>query len=143
MPTLIPTWAFDQSDIPDPHGRAARMLRFADILHHPKADGADARPLRSRWQRRIIERIYGPSDENGRRQVKTAFILLPRGARKTTLASVLALGHTIGPEQRPGGQIVSAASDRTQARIAYDEAAEMIRLDDWGYPLPDPGPTSA
>lgn len=126
MPTLIPTWAFSDEPIPDPHGRAARMLRFADLLQHPKADGPDRRPLQSKWQRRIIERIYGPSDATGRRQVSTVFALLPRGARKTTLASVLALGHTIGPEQRPGGQVVSAASDRTQARLAFDEAADMI-----------------
>jgi len=129
MTTLIPTWVFDDSPIPDPHGRAARMLQFADLLRHPKADGPDRRPLKSKWQRRIIERIYGPSDESGKRQVKTVFALLPRGARKTTLASVLALGHTIGPEQRPGGQAVSAAADRTQARIAFDEAADMIRSD--------------
>lgn len=127
--TLIPTWAFDESEIPDPHGRAARMLRFADLLTHPKTTGPDRRPLQSRWQRRIVERIYGPSDESGNRQVKTVFALLPRGARKTTLASVLALGHTIGPEQRPGGQAVAAASDRTQARIAFDEAKDIIQGD--------------
>ena len=130
MGTLIPTWVFDESVIPDPHGRAARMLAFADLLQHPKATGNDRRPLPHRWQRRIIERIYGPSDAAGRRLVSTVFILLPRGARKTTLASVLALGHCIGPAQSPGGQVVSAASDRTQARLAYDEAVSMI--------LPDP-----
>jgi phage terminase large subunit-like protein len=127
--TLIPTWAFDDSPIADPHGRAERMLRFADLLRHPKAVG-DQGPLPNRWQRRIIQRIYGPSTPDGRRQVSTVFMLVPRGARKTTLASVLALGHTIGPEQRPGGQIVSAASDRTQARLAFDEAVSMV--------LPDP-----
>jgi phage terminase large subunit-like protein len=130
MPTLTPTWVSDESVIPDPQGRAARMLAFADLLRHPKATGDDRRPLPHRWQRRIVEKIYGPSDASGRRQVSTVFALLPRGARKTTLASVLALGHTIGPAQTPGGQVVSAASDRTQARLAYDEAVSMI--------LPDP-----
>lgn len=127
---LIPTWAFDDSPIADPHGRAANMLRFADILRHPKTQGEDRRPLRSRWQRRIIERIYGPSTPDGRRQVSTVFMLLPRGARKTTLASVLALGHTIGPEQRAGGQVIAAASDRTQARIAFDESRHMLMADE-------------
>ena len=129
MATHIPTWVFDDSVIPDPDGRAARMLAFADLLQHPKVTGADRRPLQERWQRRIIQRIYGPSAEPGRRQVSTVFILLPRGSRKTTLASVLALGHTIGPAQTPGGQVVSAASDRTQARIAFDEAVSMILPD--------------
>lgn len=130
MPTLIPRWAFDDSVIPDPHGRAARMLQFADLLQQPAAQGEDRRPLTHRWQRRIIEKIYGPSDEHGERLVKTVFILLPRGARKTTLTSVLALGHTIGPAQRPRGQIISAASDTKQARIAFEEAMETIRLDE-------------
>lgn len=130
MATLIPTWAFDDSIIPDPDGRAARMLAFADLLRHPKEIGTDRRPLRQRWQRRIVEKIYGPSTADGRRQVSTVFALIPRGARKTTLASVLALGHTIGPEQRTGGQVVSAASDRTQARLAFDEAVSMILPDE-------------
>lgn len=129
MATIIPSWAFDDSVIPDPQGRAARMLAFADLLRHPAAEGDDKRPLPWRWQRRIVERIYGPSDENGNRLVKTVFMLLPRGARKTTLASVLALAHTIGPAQRPKGQIISAGSDRTQARLAFDEAASMIQAD--------------
>lgn len=129
MPTLIPTWVSDDSEIPDPHGRAARMLQFADLLQHPAATGDDRRPLPYQWQRRIIQRIMGPSNASGEREVRTVFILLPRGARKTTLTSVLALGHTIGPAQRPTGLAISAASDTKQARIAFDEAREMIRLD--------------
>jgi phage terminase large subunit-like protein len=129
LTTLTPTWAFDDSVIPDMHGRAARMLQFADLLRHPKAVGNDRRPLPYRWQRRIVERIFGPTTVDGRREVSTVFALIPRGARKTTFASVLALGHCIGPEQRPGGQVVSAASDRTQARLAFDEASAMISAD--------------
>ncbi len=129
MPTLTPTWASDQSPIPDPHGRAERMLRFVDILRHPASEGEDRRPLPHRWQRRIIERIYGPSDEMGERQVRTVFMLLPRGARKTTLTAALALGHTMGPAQRPRGQVIVAASQRSQAREAFDEAAAMRMQD--------------
>ena len=130
MPTLTPAWAFNDSVIADSQKRAANMLVFADLLQHPKVVGADRRPLPFRWQRRIIERIYGPSDPSGRRQVSTVFALLPRGSRKTTLASVLALAHTIGPAQTPGGQVVVAASERPQARLAFDESVSMI--------LPDP-----
>lgn len=127
--TLTPTWISDKSRIPDPQKRAARMLRFADLLRHPRSSDPDQRLQLTPWQRRIVERIYGPSDEQGNRQVRTVFILLPRGNRKTTLGAVLALGHTIGPEQVIGGQVISAASERSQARIAFDEAAEMIRAD--------------
>lgn len=129
MATTRPDWLFDDSPIDDPHDRAARMLAFADLLRHPKASGPDRRPLQARWQRRLVQRLYGPSDGGGLRQVSTMFVLLPRGARKTALGGVLALGHTIGPEQRPGGQVISAASDREQARLAFNEASAMIQAD--------------
>lgn len=129
MKAIRPEWLFDESPIPDPHGRAARVLAFADLLRHPKAAGRDRRPLRDPWQRRLIQRIYGPSDETGRRATRLVYAELPRGARKTTLASVLALAHTIGPEQRPYGQVVAAAADRTQARLAFDEACAMLKQD--------------
>jgi phage terminase large subunit-like protein len=126
---MRPEWAFDNSPIPDPTGRAARMLRFADLLRHPRSTDPDRRLQLTPWQRRIIEKIYGPSDEHGARLARTVFVLLPRGNRKTTLGSVLALAHTIGPEAITAGQVISAASERSQARIAFDESAEMIRLD--------------
>lgn len=129
-PTILtPTWVFNKTRIPDPKGHAAKMLRFADLLCHPKSEAEDQRLFLAPWQRRIIQRIYGPRDEHGRRAVRKVFVLLPRGNRKTTLGAVLALGHTIGPAQVRGGQVISAASDRSQARIAFDEAAEMLRLD--------------
>lgn len=106
------------------------MLRFVDMLRHPASEGSDRRPIPHRWQRRIIERIYGPSDEHGERQVRTVFMLLPRGARKTTLCGSLALGATIGPGQRPRGQAIVAASQRSQARDAFDEAVAMLNQDD-------------
>ena len=118
--TLTPTWAFDKSKIPDPQKRAARMLRFADLLRHPRSSDPDKRLQLTPWQRRIIERIYGPSDEHGARLARTVFILLPRGNRKTTLGSVIALGSTIGPEQVTGGQVISAASDRSGAGLGRE-----------------------
>ncbi|CAH1662819.1 MULTISPECIES: terminase TerL endonuclease subunit [unclassified Chelatococcus] len=125
-----PAWVFDDSPIPDPDGRAARVLTFSELLRHPKSEAAGQRLVLTRWQRRILSRIYGPSDDAGRRQVRTVFLMLPRGNRKTSLASVIALAHTIGPEQVPAGQVISAASDRSQARIAFDEAKESVLLDE-------------
>lgn len=130
MPTITPTWVFDDTPIPDPAGRAARMLKFVDLLRHPASEGEDRRPVPHRWQRRIIERIYGPSDANGERQVRTVFAMLPRGARKTTLTAALALGHTIGPAQRPQGQAIVAASTREQAEKGFNEAWGFILADD-------------
>lgn len=61
--------------------------------------------------------------------MRTVFLMLPRGNRKTALGAVMALAHAIGPEQRPSGQVILAAGDRGQARIAFEEAREILKMD--------------
>lgn len=125
--STYPEWIFDGSEIPDPMGRGDRAVRWLRALHHPKSL-LPGRPFELHpWQERIVRRIYGPRHPDGTRIVKTVVLLLPRGNRKTSLAAALALLHTIGPERVPGGEVVSAAADRYQARIAYDEAVGIIR----------------
>jgi phage terminase large subunit-like protein len=114
----------------DPTGRAGRMLALARLLRHPKAETPGGRLMLAPWQEDILSRIYAPADEDGRRLIRTVLIMLPRGNRKTSLAAVLAIGHGIGPEARPNGQIVLAASSRGQARIAFDEITGILRMDD-------------
>lgn len=122
-----PTWISDGSDIPDPFGYGERAVRFLRILKHPKSTAPGKAFTLDSWQERIVRRIYGPAHADGRRQVRTVFMLLPRGNRKTSLGAGLALLHTIGPERVAGGQVISAAADRKQARIAYEEALGIIR----------------
>ncbi|TNB46529.1 terminase large subunit [Martelella lutilitoris] len=122
-----PNWIYDGSDIPDPFGYGERAVQFLRALRHPKSrlpGGAfDLTP----WQERIVRRIYGPCHENGRRIVRNVAMLLPRGNRKTSLGAALGLLHTMGPEAVPGGEAIFAASDRKQARIAYDESIGIVR----------------
>jgi phage terminase large subunit-like protein len=122
-----PRWTSDGSDIPDPFGRGQRAVDFLRLLKHPKSTAPGKAFQLDAWQERIVRRIYGPCHPDGRRQVRTVFMLLPRGNRKTSLGAGLALLHTIGPERVPGGQVISAAADRKQARIAYEEAIGIIR----------------
>lgn len=117
--STFPEWIYDGSDIPDPLGFGERAVRFLRMLKHPKS-GKDFQL--DPWQERIVRRIYGPRHDDGRRIVRTVVLLLPRGNRKTSIASALSLLHTIGPERTPGGECIVAASDRKQARIAYEEA---------------------
>lgn len=125
--TTHPTWVFDSSEIPDPFGYGERAVRFLRALKHPK-NPARGNPFQlDRWQERIVRRIYGPRHEDGTRIVRTVVLLLPRGNRKTSLAAALALLHTIGPERHPGGEVISAAADRKQARLAYAEALGIVR----------------
>lgn len=116
------------TEVSDPFGHGERAVRFLRALRHPKS----ALPKRAfqldPWQEDIVRRIYGPRRPDGTRIVKTVVLLLPRGNRKTTLSAALALLHTFGPERVPGGEVLSAASDRKQARIAFEEARGVIEM---------------
>ncbi len=125
--STYPAWVFDDSPIADPMGRGERAVRWLRGLRHPKSLLPGSPFQLDPWQERIVRAIYGPRHADGTRIVKTVVLLLPRGNRKTSLAAALALLHTIGPERVPGGQAVSAAADRDQARIAYDEAVGIVR----------------
>jgi phage terminase large subunit-like protein len=127
MKTTLPTWVYDDSPIADPMGFGERAVRFLRALRHPK-NPAPGNPFQlDRWQERIVRRIYGPRHPDGTRIVKTVCLLLPRGNRKTSLSAALALLHTVGPERVPGGEVLSAASDRKQARLGYTEALGLVR----------------
>lgn len=115
---------------PDPDGRAERICRFIEMLKLWEGSFAGQNFKLHPFQRAIIRRIYGPSDENGRRLVRTAALWIPRGNAKTTLASALALAHFMGPENEEGGQIVMAAADRENAGIAFNCANVFVRQDD-------------
>ncbi|OYX13417.1 MAG: terminase [Rhizobiales bacterium 32-66-8] len=129
MTTTYPTWIFDGSEIPDPLGYGERAVRFLKALKHPK-NPAPGHPFQlDPWQERIVRRIYGPRHADGTRVVKTVVLLLPRGNRKTALSAALALLHTIGPERIPGGEVISAAADRKQARLGFAEATGIVRSD--------------
>ena len=124
-----PHWLFDDSPIDDPFGYGERAVTFLRRLKHPKSTAPKRAFQLDPWQERIVRRIYGPRHANGTRIVKTVVLLLPRGNRKTSFSAALNLLHTIGPERRPRGEAVFAASDRAQAGLGFAEAASVIRED--------------
>lgn len=138
--STFPAWINDASAIPDPLGHGDRAVTFLRRLRHPNADNTNHAPGPNvithprafqlhDWQERIVRRIYGPRHPDGSRIVKTVFLMLPRGNRKTSLAAALSLLHLFGPETRPAGQVIFAACDREQASIGFREAANIIRED--------------
>jgi phage terminase large subunit-like protein len=118
-------WIFDDSPIPDPHGKGERAVQFLRALRHPKSSLPGRQFQLDRWQERIIRRIYGDTLPDGSRRIKTVFALIPRGNRKTTLGAAMCMIH-LGPERIPGSQVQSAAVDRDQARIAFEEMTGVI-----------------
>lgn len=124
-----PDWLRADTPLPDPAGHGERAVRFIENLRHHEGRFAGAPFVLHRWQERIVRRIYGDTDTDGRRRVRTVFILLPRGNGKTTLCAALALLHLFGPESEAAGQVIAAAADREQASIAYTAAARMVDQD--------------
>ncbi|MQX28868.1 terminase large subunit [Sinorhizobium meliloti] len=129
MSKAFPHWIYDGSEIPDPFGYGERAVEFLRRLRHPKSTLPGRQFVLDTWQERIVRRIYGPRDEHGQRIVRTVFLMLPRGARKTSLSAAVSLLEAVGPEHTPAGESVFAASDRTQAGIGFREAADIIRAD--------------
>ena len=81
------------------------------------------------WQKDLIRRVYDPVKPDGRRQVRTALLTLPRKNGKTTLIAALAICHLCGPMAEPRGAIYSAAADRNQAAILFREMKAMLLAD--------------
>lgn len=105
--------------------RVERVVAFLEFL--PVTSGALAgsqfkvRP----WQRAFLEAVYGVAD-GATRPVRTAVLSMPRKQGKTALAAGLALCHLSGPESEQRGQVYSAANDRAQAALIYNEMAAII-----------------
>jgi len=117
-------------DIPDPLGHGQRAVDFLRSLKHHKSRLPGQAFQLDPWQESIVRRAYGPVDQNGQRLVRNVVLLLPRGNRKTSLGAALSLLHSYGPEAVPGGEIVFAAADQKQAKIAFREAQEVVALDE-------------
>ncbi|NHO29303.1 terminase large subunit [Acetobacter farinalis] len=100
--------------------RAERLICWIERL--TVTSGALAgQPMRlDGWQKDIIRALY-ETDEDGLRFVRTGVISMGRKNGKTGLASALALAHLCGPEAVRRGQVLSAAADRGQASIVFDE----------------------
>lgn len=126
---LTPSWINDGSEIPDPFGYGERAVQWLRKLKHPK-NPAPGHPFQlDEWQERIIRAIYGPRHPDGTRIVRSVFLLLPRGNRKTSLAAAIALLELLGPEKVPGALVQSAASARKQARECFEEIAVIVNSD--------------
>jgi len=116
-------------DIPDPLGYGQRAVDFLRSLKHPSSTQPDNQFPLDPWQEKIIRQIYSPRYPDGRRIVRTVYLVVPRGNRKTTLTAAVTLLHAKGPERKPNAQLVSVASDKKQAKGVFKEVASMIDFD--------------
>lgn len=119
-------WIADNSPIIDPAGRGERAVRSLRKLRHPKSTLPGQAFQLDPWAERIVRRIYGPADAFGARVVRTVYLQVGKGSRKTTLGAGMAMLHTFGQERVRRGETIFAAADRKQARIGFEEVLGIV-----------------
>lgn len=78
------------------------------------------------WQAEAIKCVYARL-RGGRRKHRLAILSTARKNGKSSLAAALALS-ALATEQ-DGGQVISAAADRDQAKLIFNYAKRMVELD--------------
>lgn len=82
-------------------------------------------PLRfTAWQSWLTDRIFETDPVTGLLRYRTALVLEPRKNGKSIKGTTYALEHLVFGE--PGSQVYSAAGDRAQAKIVFNEARQQV-----------------
>lgn len=127
--SVFPHFLFDGSKPPDPFGYGEDAVRFIKMLKHGNSTAPGHAFELPDFYENLIRWTYGPCHPNGDRIAESVFLMIGRGARKTSLCSALALLHTVGPEARKNGEVYFAAYNRQQASIGFKQAANIVRMD--------------
>lgn len=104
---------------------------FPRYLRHREGRLAGERFFLEKWQRTIVEDVFGwkRKGPNGQRlqlrRYRVVYIEIPRGNGKSTFAAGLALILLAADGER-AAQVYSAARDRSQAKIVYSIARSMV-----------------
>jgi len=103
------------------------MTFFTKFLHHSKGAwaGKPFKPLE--WQEwNVIRPLFGWKRKDGTRRFRRAYIQIPKKNGKSTICAGIAL-YLLIADNEPGAEVYSAAADRDQAAIVYNEASAMVK----------------
>lgn len=100
---------------------------FEKLLVHSKGEWAGKPFVLQEWQREeIIKPLFGwKRCKDKTRRYRTAYIEVPRKSGKSTLCAGLAL-YLLFADGEAGAEVYSAAADKDQARIVFEEAKNMV-----------------
>jgi phage terminase large subunit-like protein len=100
---------------------------FRTFLRHSKGQFAGKPFELLDWQfNDVIAPLFGWKRPDGTRRYRRAYIEVPKKNGKSTLAAGIALYLLLGDDE-PGAEVYSAAADRDQASIVFNEALAMVR----------------
>lgn len=106
---------------------AEKVVRFIEtcLTHVKGAKGRQAFLLEP-WQRGLVKNLFGWKRADGTRRYREAFVYIPRKNGKTALAAAILLAILLLDEE-PGAEIYSAAADRDQAALVFEQVRGMIQ----------------
>lgn len=106
---------------------ADRICRFVGALPHVKGKLAGQPIKLEPWQRFVLGVPFGwKRKKDDQRRFREAYIEVPRKNAKSTISSGVAL-YMLGWDGEGGAEVYAAATNEKQARIVFDDAANMVR----------------
>ena len=108
--------------------KAQRVIRFIQCLNHTKGEFHGKPFTLLPWQEKIIRDVFGTvrDYDHSMRQYNTAYIEIPKKNGKSELGAAIALNMLCNDDEQRA-EVYSCASDRQQAAIVFDVAADMVR----------------
>lgn len=106
---------------------AVRVRKFFNtFLRHSKGQwaGQPFELLEWQWQK-VVAPLFGWKRPDGSRRYRRGYIEVPKKNGKSALFSGLSL-YLLAGDKEAGAEIYSAAVDRDQASIVFNEAANMV-----------------
>ena len=110
--------------------RAAQLaLDFFPIyLRHVKGELAGKPFALGLWEQAILANLFGWMRPDGTRRYRKVFLLVPRKNGKTTFAAGIVC-YVLFCDGEPGAETYSAAAERDQAGLVFEQVAGMVRQD--------------
>ncbi len=103
---------------------------FENFLVHSKGEFANKNFELLSWQRNdLLMPLFGWMRPNGTRRYREAYVEVPKKNGKSTICSGLSLYGLLADFEN-GSEVYTAAVDRSQALIVFNEAANMVRASD-------------
>jgi phage terminase large subunit-like protein len=108
---------------------AERVCAFISLLRHVKGKWAGSRIDLEAFQSFSLACVFGwKRKDNGMRRFRSVYEELPRKNAKSTKLAGVGL-YMLAADEEFGAEVYSAATTREQARILFDIALQMARID--------------
>lgn len=116
-------WIFDRKS-------AQRSINFFErILKHYQDEWAGKPFILLPWQKFVLWNLDGFKKADGTRRFTQVSIFIPRKNGKTELAAGRAI-YAMGYDGENAAEVYSTATDKDQAKIAFEKAKNMVKQSD-------------